>query len=402
MSSIASSGCSLSSLVLAMCASAVCSNSGQLTAAEFHLMFASDASSPFLHHLFDVIDVNRDQSLTLNEFLCCTATFCLYTEVQMVKFAFDTFDSDGSGAIGVRELTEFFSMLDSATGDVPRTVKRVLQMFDDNGDQSIGIDEFAEMNLKYPHLLWPAFRLQYRVQELTLGLNQWKRVQRRMKERKDRLKDLHSGKAAAKKRKRWLGCFGQQQQEAGKAEDGEKDDTVTSLNASGGERKLNAERVRRKENKGKKLSVTKSSRQQQHSPRRSGSSERSNNSDSVDARSNNAHRRADTHGGLTAGARSNSSRRGRFGSAQTWDSGIDDDALTGREEGREELASGGGRPPQGKKRLASSASVHPQPATAKKAASSYSSHPARVASSAAVKVSRSEQQTPLTGGEGWM
>ena len=354
-------------------------------------MFASDASSPFLHHLFDVIDVNRDQSLTFNEFLCCTATFCLYAEVAMVKFAFDTFDSDSSGAIGVRELTEFFSMLDSATGDVPRTVKRVLQMFDDNGDQSIGIDEFAEMNLKYPHLLWPAFRLQYRVQELTLGLNQWKRVQRRIKERKDRLKELNSGKAAAKKKKqRWLGCFGQQQLEAVRPEDGEGDDAVPSLNAAGGERKLNAERLRRKENKGKKLSVTKSGRQ--HSPRRSASSHRSASSDNVDARSSKAHRRGDTHGS-TAGARS-SNRRGRHDSAPTWDSGIEDDGLSEREEEREAQASGGRRPAQGKKRLGSSASVHPQPAAAKKTASSYASHPAGTASSPAAKVSRAEQQTP--------
>ena len=45
----------------------------------------TDASSPFLYHLFDVIDVNHDQSLAFSEFLAVICTFCCYTELQMVK-----------------------------------------------------------------------------------------------------------------------------------------------------------------------------------------------------------------------------------------------------------------------------------------------------------------------------
>ena len=45
----------------------------------------TDASSPFLHHLFDVIDVNKDQSLSFSEFMAVICTFCCYTELQMVK-----------------------------------------------------------------------------------------------------------------------------------------------------------------------------------------------------------------------------------------------------------------------------------------------------------------------------
>ena len=151
-------------------------------------MFATDSSSSFLSHLFEVIDLNHDASLSFLEFLRMCATFCCYSEVEMVHFAFETFDTDGSGEIGVRELSEFIGKLESRTGDIPKTVKRVLTMFDRDSDHSIGLDEFAEMNLKYPHLLWPAFRLQYRVQEVTLGLTQWKSAMKRIKERKEREK----------------------------------------------------------------------------------------------------------------------------------------------------------------------------------------------------------------------
>ena len=56
-----------------------------MTSAEFHELFVTDASSPFLYHLFDVIDVNHDQSLAFSEFLAVICTFCCYTELQMVK-----------------------------------------------------------------------------------------------------------------------------------------------------------------------------------------------------------------------------------------------------------------------------------------------------------------------------
>jgi len=76
------------------------SSSGQITSNEFHELFVTDASSPFLHHLFDVIDVNRDQTLTFSEFLAVICTFCCYTELQMVKCqcAADDTTSDNSGA----------------------------------------------------------------------------------------------------------------------------------------------------------------------------------------------------------------------------------------------------------------------------------------------------------------
>ena len=63
----------------------LCSSSGHITSAEFDELFVTDAWSPFLHHLFDVIDVNRDQSLAFSEFLAVICTFCCYTELQMVK-----------------------------------------------------------------------------------------------------------------------------------------------------------------------------------------------------------------------------------------------------------------------------------------------------------------------------
>ena len=217
--------------------------------------------------------------------------------------AFDTFDVDGNGSIGVvrhafkdqqhqrarhcshphharhlltltspaplcpilsvsfqRELSDFIGKLDSKTGDIPKTVKRVLTMFDSNADQSIGLDEFAEMNLKYPHLLWPAFRLQYRIQEMTIGLNQWKGAIKRCKQKKE----LEEGRVTA--RTGCFGCFGGKPQphmggrngSRSQSKSTESGATTPSGRHSEG-RKLNADRIKRRQSgaASKKLSVMK-------------------------------------------------------------------------------------------------------------------------------------------------
>ena len=159
-----------------------------------------------------------------------------------------------------RELSEFIGRLDSKTGDIPKTVKRVLTMFDSNADQSIGVDEFAEMNLKYPHLLWPAFRLQYRVQEMTIGLNQWKGAMRRMKQKKDE----EEGRTAV--RSGCFGCFGlKPAPQPGTRNPSRSQSTIGSGSSTpsagrvGEARKLNPDRIKRRQSAAasKKLSVMK-------------------------------------------------------------------------------------------------------------------------------------------------
>ena len=322
-------------------------------------MFATDSSSAFLDHLFEVIDINQDDSLNFLEFLRMCCTFCCYTEVEMVKFAFDTFDLDGSGEIGVKELSAFIAKLESRTGDIPKTVKRVLLMFDKDADHSLGIDEFAEMNLKYPHLLWPAFRLQYRVQEVTLGLSQWKLAQNRMKEKvkkEQQAKHLHPTHPNPS-----LCCLPFHQPPPPPPED--SDSGITGRDPS---RKLNPDRIRHKESKNKQLSVMRSRRSGGVKSRSQMSGEMS-----MSGRTGRSSRQQG-HGGTGEGGGRPSQPRGRLGSPQHWmsasgDSEARDDRREEREdegkvegEGSEsERTTGPSRTLPGGSR--SSASVHPAP-----------------------------------------
>lgn len=51
-----------------------------------------------------------------------------------------------------------------------------MENFDSNDDGLIDFDEFRELNKRYPLILFPAFRLQDRMQRSTLGERKWTKV----------------------------------------------------------------------------------------------------------------------------------------------------------------------------------------------------------------------------------
>ena len=58
----------------------------------------------------------------------------------------------------------------------PGNFDNALEMFDQNGDGVIDINEFIELDRRFPMLMFPAFRLQEKMQKITLGEKQWTKI----------------------------------------------------------------------------------------------------------------------------------------------------------------------------------------------------------------------------------
>lgn len=155
-------------------------NGGSIDITEFHVMF-EERNSPFLRHLFEIMDENNDNSLSFSEFIDVVGTFSLYGEHDILEFAFRTFDANGDGVIDEAEFHELLEAMKKQQGDkdedaaFPTAVRKALQQFDVDGDGQISMEEFTAMHESFPQLLWPLFRLQYHIQEKTLGLGFWKK-----------------------------------------------------------------------------------------------------------------------------------------------------------------------------------------------------------------------------------
>jgi Ca2+-binding EF-hand superfamily protein len=62
--------------------------------------------SPFTDAVFAIIDIDGSGLIEFEEFVRIMATYCMYTQDEILRFCFEMFDKDGSGAIDERELVE--------------------------------------------------------------------------------------------------------------------------------------------------------------------------------------------------------------------------------------------------------------------------------------------------------
>ena len=70
------------------------------------------------------------------------------------------------------------SVINNADPSFPGNFQRALETFDSSGDGLIDLPEFTNLNKHHPMLLWPAFRMQDRMQKATLGEAAWTKINR--------------------------------------------------------------------------------------------------------------------------------------------------------------------------------------------------------------------------------
>jgi Ca2+-binding EF-hand superfamily protein len=63
-----------------------------------------EPKSPFTEAVFAIIDIDGSGYIEFDEFVRMAATYCMYTKDEILRFCFEMFDKDGSGAIDEREL----------------------------------------------------------------------------------------------------------------------------------------------------------------------------------------------------------------------------------------------------------------------------------------------------------
>lgn len=140
--------------------------------------------SPYSDALMSLVDPEGQGILTLQNFFQIIATYCMYSEEDILRFAFTTFDKDSSGTIDEEEFMDLCNTINNASPAFPGNFKDALQQFDRNDDGLIDYDEFKMINRRFPLVLYPAFQIQNQMQRHVLGLSFWqnKMRQKRLEE----------------------------------------------------------------------------------------------------------------------------------------------------------------------------------------------------------------------------
>lgn len=168
--------------------------SGEIDYDEFFEMI-QEPRSPYADNLFTLIDVDGSGEIDFEELMQVLATYCMYSKEDILSFCFDCFDKDNSGAIDEEEFVRLCAAVNNSNPMFPGNFSVAMREFDQNDDGLIDRDEFRELNRRYPLILFPAFRLQDRMQRSTLGEKRWTKVHRALhkKQRVEEYRNTHGG-----------------------------------------------------------------------------------------------------------------------------------------------------------------------------------------------------------------
>lgn len=152
--------------------------------------------------LFVHIDLDNSGTITFDEYVQVCGTYCVYSQGDILQFAFDTFDDDGNGTIDEDEFKSLLATMQGAEPQFPGNFQRALEEYDKNDDGLIDYTEFQLLNKQFPMLLFPAFRLQQQMQTHSLGSRRWLEI---MKVREwdnyaNKYAKLHDGRRPSKPR----------------------------------------------------------------------------------------------------------------------------------------------------------------------------------------------------------
>ncbi|KDO33251.1 hypothetical protein SPRG_02060 [Saprolegnia parasitica CBS 223.65] len=131
---------------------------GQISLEELQALFDEDPD--FIKRLFDLLDQDDNGSIDFREL--CLGLSTLNAEpntpdpmnvVNLTRFAFKLYDSDGNGKLSRMEITHMLKLTRSLSGLPDKAVDDLVQSFDTDGDGHISLDEFQRMAKENPAIL---------------------------------------------------------------------------------------------------------------------------------------------------------------------------------------------------------------------------------------------------------
>ena len=155
--------------------------SGEISVYEFFDFFELENTS-FSRRAFLLFDVDDSKEIDFLEFVSAIWNYCTYEEDELVRFAFNLYDSDGSGHLDIDEAKAIVRAVCSKSVDV-KDMKRMLSDMDKYRNEigEIGLPEFRMYVANHDVVLSPVRRLQTILKKKVIGERFWNVIKMKRK-----------------------------------------------------------------------------------------------------------------------------------------------------------------------------------------------------------------------------
>ena len=143
-----------------------------------------DSMLPFIRHMFtlsgasvDGDEENNDADVDFGTTLKCIVCYCMLGIEEVLQACFSMYDPKGQGSIDNSDFLAFLTMFHPYQYRGQTT--RALREFDLPEGGRLSFGRLKELNDTFPHLLFPAFRIQETIQRQFMGYKWWQRKQQK-------------------------------------------------------------------------------------------------------------------------------------------------------------------------------------------------------------------------------
>jgi Ca2+-binding EF-hand superfamily protein len=164
-------------------------NDGKLDLLEL-LDFLELEKNAFAKRTFAIFDDKQTGAIDFRGFVVTLWNYCSCTDSSLRMFAFDLYDTDGSGKIAHLEvetmMREVYGPAFETNAQAARLLSKAEALGRQTSDNTIGLEAFVSFARDNPVLLYPAFDMQRRIQAKIMGIEFWsKHLERRLQISKD-------------------------------------------------------------------------------------------------------------------------------------------------------------------------------------------------------------------------
>eukprot|EP00602_Paraphysomonas_sp_CaronLab_P009762 CAMPEP_0185026354 /NCGR_PEP_ID=MMETSP1103-20130426/10381_1 /TAXON_ID=36769 /ORGANISM="Paraphysomonas bandaiensis, Strain Caron Lab Isolate" /LENGTH=268 /DNA_ID=CAMNT_0027559907 /DNA_START=120 /DNA_END=926 /DNA_ORIENTATION=+ len=146
---------------------------GLISLNDFYAKIVKHQRNFFSDAMLEFIEADNHNHISFGEFMEYICIFCLFEKYDMLRFLFYILDKKKTGTIDARELKScLYSLHDGELkSNAVLGFAEIAKL--PTVDGRIGFREVAILHRRYPHIMYPVFRLQICLQRVGLGEKWW-------------------------------------------------------------------------------------------------------------------------------------------------------------------------------------------------------------------------------------